>query len=96
MSDRVEAKCPCCSTLLTIDSATGEILAEERPNQDHSKTFDDAMSHVRGGTQRRQQVFEKAFTKTQHLDELLEKKFEEAQKKASKDKSKPANPFDLE
>jgi hypothetical protein len=96
MSDRVEATCPCCRTLLTVDTATGEILAEERPKADHSKSFDDAMTQVRGGAQHREQVFDKAFSKTKHLDEILEKKFEEAQKKASKDKSKLKNPFDLD
>jgi len=96
MSDRVEAKCPCCCTLLTIDTATGEVLSEQRPPADHSKSFDDAMSSVRGGAERREQVFDKAFSRTRNLDDLLEKKFEEAQKKAAKDKSKPANPFDLD
>lgn len=97
MPDRVQARCPCCSTLLTIDAQSGEVLAEERPKADPSKTFDQAMKEVRGGAQRRQEAFEKAFARTQNLDELLQKKFEEAQKKAAKDPSSgPTNPFDLE
>jgi hypothetical protein len=96
MSDRVEACCPCCGTRLVVDTNTGEILAEERPKKDHSKSFDDAMTQVRGGEERRKAAFEKAFGRTQQMDELLQKKFEEAQKKASKDKSKPRSPFDLD
>jgi hypothetical protein len=96
MSDRVEVTCPCCSAKLVVDAATGEILAEERPKVDHGKSFDTALDEVRHGEKRRDEAFHKAFDKTQRLDDLLSKKFEEAKKKAAKDKSKPRNPFDLD
>ncbi len=96
MSDNVELTCPCCDTRLVVDAATGEILSEERPKVDHSKTFDSALDEVRGGAKRRSEAFSKAFEKTKRLDDLLEQKFEEAKKKAAKDKSKPKNPFDLD
>ena len=97
MSDSLEILCPCCSTKLKVDVKTGEILSEERPKPDHSKTFEDAMDQVRGGSKRRQDAFDKAFDRTQHLDEVLSKKFEEAKKKAAKDKSsKPRSPFDMD
>ncbi len=97
MPDRHDIVCPCCSTKLTVDAATGEILAEERPKVDHQKTFEDAVSDVRSGADRREEAFAKAFDRTQHLDDLLNKKFEEARKKAAKDKSKkPRSPFDLD
>ena len=96
MADRVEVTCPCCSTRLVVDSETGEILSEERPEPDHAKTFDSALSDVRSGSRRRADAFSKAFDRTQRLDDVLNKKFQEAQKKAAKDKSKPRNPFDLD
>jgi hypothetical protein len=96
MSDRVETICPCCSTKLVVDTDSGEILSEERPKADHLKSFDDAMTQVQGSEARRKDAFDKAFDRTQHLDDVLQKKFEEAQKKAAKDKSKPIKPFDLD
>lgn len=96
MSDRIDVTCPCCATRLVIDAESGEILAEERPEPDHAKTFDQALSDVRSGSRRREDAFSKAYDKTQKLDDLLTKKFEEAKKKASKDTSKPRNPFDLD
>ncbi len=96
MSDNVEVTCPCCETRLVVDAASGEILSEERPKVDHSKTFDSALDEVRGGAKRRSDAFSKAFEKTKLLDNLLDQKFEEAKKKAAKDKSKPKNPFDLD
>ncbi len=96
MSDNVELTCPCCETRLVVDAATGEILSEERPKVDHSKTFDSALDEVRGGAKRRSDAFSKAFEKTKRLDDLLQKKFDEAKKKAATDKSKPQIPFDLD
>ena len=96
MTDRVKVVCPCCSTKLVVESATGEILAEERPKLDAEKTFEDAMGKVQSGSQRREDAFSKAFDRTQRMDDLLNKKFEEAKKKAKDDKSKPRSPFDLD
>jgi hypothetical protein len=97
MADRVETVCPCCSTKLVIDVETGEILSEERPKVDSEKSFEKAMSSVKSGSRRREEAFSKAFDKTQKLDDLLSKKFEEARKKAEKDKSeKPHRPFDFD
>jgi hypothetical protein len=97
MADRHELICPCCDTKLTVDAKTGEILAEERPKMDVKKTFDDAMGQVKSGAKRREDAFAKAFDRTQNLDDLLSKKFEEAKKKADKDESKkPHRPFDFD
>ena len=97
MDDRFDVTCPCCSTKLTVDAASGEILAEERPAPDREKTFEKAMGEVQTGASRREEAFAKAFDRTQNLDDLLNKKFEEARKKAAKDKSeKPRNPFDMD
>ena len=96
MPDRVEVTCPCCSTKLVVDAATGEILAEQRPERDHKASFDSALDAVQSGEKRRDAAFSKAFDKTQRLDDLLSKKFDEAKKKAAKDTSKPRNPFDLD
>jgi hypothetical protein len=97
MADRVETTCPCCNTKLVVHVATGEILAEERPKKDHDKSFENALSEVQSGSQRREDAFTKAFDKTQHLDEVLSEKFEEARKKAAKDpNAKRHNPFDFD
>jgi hypothetical protein len=95
-SERLEATCPCCGTRLTLDRASGEILAEERLKPDLAKTFEQAMDDVRGGTRRREDAFSKAYDRTQRLDDLLNKKFEEAKKKAATDPGKPRNPFEMD
>jgi len=80
-----------------VDAATGTILSEERPKADPAATFDQAMNVVRGGAARREDAFSKAFERTKNLDDLLEKKFEEAKRKAATDPStKPKNPLDFD
>jgi hypothetical protein len=96
MSDRIELTCPCCATRLVVDAATGEILAEERPRKDAEHTFDEAMRTVQAGARKREDAFSKAYQRTAQLDDLLNKKFEEARKKAAKEPGKPANPFDAD
>jgi hypothetical protein len=96
MADRVDIVCPCCETRLVADVETGEILSEERPKKDLEKSFSAAMNKVRSGESRREEAFSKAYERTQKLDTLLDKKFEEARKKAKDDDSgeKPHNPMD--
>ena len=97
MPDRVDIVCPCCETRLVADTETGEILSEERPKKDVDKSFTAAMSKVRSGESRREEAFSKAFERTQKQDSLLEKKFEEARKKAQDNPDdKPFNPMDYD
>jgi hypothetical protein len=95
MPDRVDIVCPCCQTRLVADTESGEILSEERPKKDLGKSFTDAMSQVKSGESRREEAFSKAFDRTRKMDTLLEKKFEEARKKAKNEgDEKRHNPLD--
>lgn len=95
MADRVELTCPCCETKLVADVATGAILSEERPKKNLDKSFSAAMQQVRSGESRREDAFSKAFSEQKHSGSLLEKKFEEARKKAEENPDeKRGNPLD--
>jgi hypothetical protein len=96
MKDRVDVVCSCCRTKLTVDTESGEVLAEERPKLDPSRTFDEAVGEVRRGARTRDDAFRAAFERTRNQDDLLNKKFEEARKKAAQSDDKPKNPFDLD
>lgn len=94
MRDTLEACCPCCGTKLLLDRATGEVLSEERPKTDSGTSFDKAVSDFQSSSKRREEAFAKAFEKTKRLEDLLEKKFEAAKKKAADDQAPPKSPFD--
>ena len=96
MSDTVDVLCPCCGNKMKVDAASGEVLAEERPAQKPSKSFEQAMTDVKSGAQKREDAFSKAADRTRNLQDLLDKKFEEARKKAKDEKGPPPNIFDLD
>ena len=95
MGDSVEVDCPCCGAKLTVDLSTGDVLSAD-PGRHASKNFEQALGEVRSGRQRREDAFSKAFDRTRRLEDVLEKKFEEARKKAAEDKSPPRNPFEAD
>ena len=96
MKVHLVVECPCCATRLTLDRDTGDVLAEERPRVDPTKTFEKAMTEVREGGQKREDAFTKAADRTKRSEDILGKKFEEAMKKAAKDDTPVRNPLDLD
>ncbi|MBZ5639259.1 MAG: hypothetical protein LAO51_10970 [Acidobacteriia bacterium] len=96
MSATLDVLCPCCGNRMKVDAATGEILAEERPVSKPSKSFEQAMTEVNTGAQKREEAFSKAADRTRNQQDLLDRKFEEARKKAADEKGRPPSIFDLE
>lgn len=93
----VETTCTCCGTWLKVDVATGAVLAEKRPRQP-MKTFEDALAAEKQRSGNIDSAFRKAFTHVEHEKDILEKKLQEAMKKAreEKDKPLPPRPIDLD
>jgi hypothetical protein len=97
MAKNLQVQCPCCSTRLTVDGDTGMILAEERPKITERVSFDEAVREVHESADKREQAFSQAYDRTQKRDDLLDRMFEEARKKAARDPStKPKNPLDFD
>jgi hypothetical protein len=85
-----EVTCPCCSAVLKIDTAAVK-----------PKTFSDmeaAAKAMREQDSRRESIFQQSVEAQKHASDLLEKKFQEAVKKAkeSPDTGKPIRDFDLD
>lgn len=95
---KLEVLCPCCETRLVLDAETGEILSEERPKRAPVKSFDQALSEVRGAREKADKEFTKVMDRSKHEKDLLAKKFDEAMKKAekTKDEPPPPRPFELD
>ncbi|OLC54341.1 MAG: hypothetical protein AUH92_04160 [Acidobacteria bacterium 13_1_40CM_4_69_4] len=88
--------CPCCDTLLTVDPATGAILLEERRQRREHQSLDDAMSHVKAQRKEAEEKLARAMDEARNRDEILEKKFQEARKKAAESDEPPPRPFDAD
>ncbi|HEX9428108.1 MAG TPA: hypothetical protein VGA64_09995 [Candidatus Polarisedimenticolia bacterium] len=94
MPNNLTITCPCCDTLLVVDPATGSILREERRARREHQTLDAALSHVKAQRKEAEDKLSRAMEENRNRQEILEKKFEEARKKAAESDTPPPRPFD--
>jgi hypothetical protein len=95
----IEVSCPECGTMMKIDVATRSVLAHTPAPR--KRTFEDmetAAKAMREQDERRESIFRQSVDAQKNRDELLEKKFAEALRKAKEtpDTGKPLREFDLD
>ena len=98
-SPNFEVTCPCCSAVLKVDRETESVIAHTAAVK--PKMFADmeaAAKAMRDQDSRRESIFQQSVQAQKNASDLLEKKFQEALKKAkeSPDTGKPIRDFDLE
>jgi len=91
--------CPCCEALLKVDVSTHAVIAHTAAVK--PRTFNDMEEAARAMKEqdnRRESIFRQSVDAQKHASELLEKKFQEAVKKAkeSPDTGRPIRDFDLD
>ncbi len=91
----LELKCPCCSSVLIIDRTTGDILHEERPKRSEV-SWDYALKAGKDKQAEAEALFSEGMDREQRADQILEKKFKEALKRADKSDTPPPRIFDLD
>jgi hypothetical protein len=94
-----DVTCPCCSALLKIDPETKAVIAHTPPVR--PKTFNDMEEAARAMHEqdsRRESIFRQSVEAQKNASDLLEKKFQEAVKRAKEmpDTGKPIRDFDLD
>jgi hypothetical protein len=88
--------CPCCEAKLSIDSQTGALLAHEEKARPLA-SFDEMVKGLDKQKQFREQIFAQELNSMKDRDRILEEKFQEALKRAEKEKDKPyLNPMDID
>jgi hypothetical protein len=88
--------CPCCEATLTIDARTGALLAHEEKEKKLG-SFEDLKNNLDKQKELREQLFAQEMSSVKDRERLLEEKFQEALKRADKDKDLPfKNPLDLD
>ena len=98
-SSNFEVTCPCCNAVLKVDEETRAVIAHTAAVK--PKMFDDIEAAARAMKEqdtRRESIFRQSVEAQKHASDLLEKKFQEAVKKAkeSPDTGKPIRDFDLD
>jgi hypothetical protein len=88
--------CPCCDATLTIDAQTGAMISHEEKAKPLA-SFDEMVKGLDKQKQMREQIFAQELNSMKDRDRILEEKFQEALKRADKDKNKPfINPMDID
>jgi len=95
-SSRFTIICPCCEANMTIDAQTGAIISHEEKAKPLA-SFDEMVKGLDKQKQMREQIFAQELSSMKDRDRILEEKFQEAMKRAEKDKDKPyRNPLDID
>lgn len=95
-SSKFTVICPCCEAALTVDAQTGVLLAHEEKAKPLA-SFDEMVKGLDKQKQMREQIFAQELSSMKDRDRILEEKFQEAMKRAEKDKDKPyRNPLDID
>lgn len=94
-----EVTCPCCNAVLKVDPQTKAVISHTAAIK--PKMFEDIEAAARAMKEqdnRRDSIFRQSVEAQKHAADLLEKKFQEAVKKAkeSPDTGKPIRDWDLE
>jgi hypothetical protein len=94
-----EVTCPCCGALLKVDNSTKAVIAHTAKAV--PRTFEDLEAAARSMKEhdtRKESIFRQSVEAQKHQGDLLEKKFQEALKRAkeSPDTGKPIRDFDLD
>ena len=82
-TDAFEVGCPCCGAVLKIDRGMGAVISHVAPVK--PKMFADlegAAQAMREQDTRKESIFRQSVEAEKHKSELLDKKFQEAFKKA--------------
>ncbi len=94
MPEALDVTCPCCEALLKVDPETGAVVWVDKKKAP-AKDFDDLVSRVGRNKSVLDEKFARSVQQTRRSSEILDRKFEEARRRAEADPdSKPPHPFD--
>ena len=94
MPEALDVTCPCCEAVLKVDPETGSVVWVDRKKAP-AKDFDELVSRVGSRRSAIDEKFARSVQQTRHASEILDRKFEEARRRAEADPTaKPPHPFE--
>ena len=91
-----EITCPCCETLLVIDSVSGEVLLHKVKETKSKLSLEAMVSNLETQKSEAEKRFDKQMASQKDHARLLEEKFREAMQRADKSDEKHINPMDID
>ena len=94
MPEAIDVTCPCCQAQLKVDPETAAVVWTDRKKAP-PRDFDDLVDRVGRNRSALDEKFARSVQQTRRSSEILDRKFEEARKRAEADPtSRPPHPFD--
>ena len=97
LKSEIEVGCPCCGSLLIIDTNLGRIISHEEPERPDKPQLNEAQKILAEEAARREELFNQSVQAEKTRGDALSKRFEEALQEAkNKPATKPMRDFDLD
>ena len=97
LKSEIEIACPCCQSILVIDTNLGRVVSHSEPERGDKPELDDAHRILAEQAARREAVFQQSVDAEKTRGDVLSRRFEEALKQAKQEPiTKPTRDFDLD
>jgi hypothetical protein len=97
LRSELELTCPCCGSILIVDTNLGRIVSHKQPERADKPELDDAHRILSAETARREALFQQSVEAEKGRGDALAKRFEEALRQAREEPlTKPMRDFDLD
>jgi hypothetical protein len=97
LKSEIEVACPCCHTVLVIDTNLGRIVSHQEPDRGNKPELSDAQRILAAEAARREAIFQQSVDSEKTRGDALSKRFEEALRQAKDEPvTKPMRDFDLD
>jgi hypothetical protein len=97
LKSELEVACPCCQSILVIDTNLGRIVSHKEPDRGNKPELSDAQKILAAEAARREAIFQQSVDSEKTRGDALSKRFEEALRQAKEEPvSKPMRDFDLD
>jgi hypothetical protein len=97
LKSELELTCPCCQSLLVIDTNLGRIISHKEPERADKPELTEAQNILSAEAARREAIFQQSVENEKTRGDALARRFEEALRQAREEPvTKPTRDFDLD
>lgn len=97
LKSELEVVCPCCQTILVIDTNLGRVVSHHEPERGDKPELNEAQRILAEEAARREAIFQQSVQSERTRGDALSKRFEEALKQANQEPiTKPTRDWDLD
>jgi hypothetical protein len=97
LKSELEVTCPCCQTILVIDTNLGRVVSHREPDRGNKPELSEAERILAAEAARRESIFQQSVDHEKTRGDALSRRFEEALKQAREEPiTKPTRDFDLD